>query len=183
MERKPFFDVTGAGWILGRLWPAYDRFINRPEPPEQLFGDWMEHRAALERVLKGDRPLKGHRADARCLLLIDAQGRTDWAISYPDMNYSLATAAELKEFAGRLRFTLMLFGLPEVRPLLRRCDQCQRFFLGKRGHHRDRTFCSNACRFRFHAENQSRPARAAYMRKYRATRARLKKVKGAKRER
>jgi hypothetical protein len=176
-RQRPHIDVLGTRWLLKYTWDPYQRFVNSQDPHERLRGDWVEHRQRLERVLRGERPLPGAQTSPP-LLLVDAGGKVQWAVTKTFVHQE-DLAGEPQEKVDRLReqyrFTLMLLGLPETEGLLRRCDRCERFFLGARAHRRAQSFCSDECRFAFHRKQRSKEAQAEYMRQYRKVKATLRR--------
>jgi hypothetical protein len=154
-------------WMLRHLWETYEPFLNAKSPPSMFREDWTEHRARVEAVLRGERPLPGQHARAP-LSLIDSKGEVAWTIFRAPAGAAVRPGSrQHADLLDQYRFTLMLLAHPENRGLLRRCDECSKFLLGARAHQRKTSFCGDECRFAFNRKRRSKADQAAYMRDYR----------------
>ncbi len=147
----------GTPWER-RSWPRSSR--------DELSHLWHNTRHGLVLLLSGDVPFGGL---ARAPLSLLARGReVTWILAQRPV--LARDGGSIADFAHELRFTLLLLASPRVRQRLRRCARCERFTLGLRARRSARTFCSESCRRRYHAELLTRPDRARRMRDYRQRR-------------
>jgi hypothetical protein len=177
-QRPSTFQFLDEQKLLGGLWPGLERYVNSARPaqavdPNEGGVDATVGRLATDTEEIG--PTEWH--DLRRLLAALVRGGT-----LPPELASMAPSAPLalgrdgwilvepragKDRLDRFYFTVALLRLPALRPLLRLCDRCARFFLGSRVHRRPHTFCSPKCRYAFHREQRGSSAHADYMRGYR----------------
>lgn len=156
--------VTGLPWpgtvsrrIALILWEQLGPLANLSESDARLhlhprdldgpFGAYMNLRAGLARIVSGEWTLRGKAIAAAPLCLISSRGRLGWGVRHVD-----PAGARRDDLDRVCWFLLGLLALPEVRPLLRRCDSCGAFMLARARRRQRKTarrdFCSAACRRR-----------------------------------
>jgi hypothetical protein len=149
------------------LWPTFDGFLNGPKPPEdcpECSGAWTRLRAELDSLLTV--PLRNEiaaRHGAVDLPLILELVRGGWVahVSHGPAERSNGCTSMAPDFAPLL---LLLLSHHDVRPLVKACAACRRFFVRPRASLQGdrRAFCSSRCR---QAWARTPPGRAANRRR------------------
>ena len=165
---------------ISPLGDADDEAIGRMATDDEMLGsiEWTEFRSFLSNLLPGGSLHPEQQAasgPARLSLVTQTDGTPRWVFGRPSNNF---------ERRQDFYLAVKLLELPALRPLLSRCNNCERFFLRERAHVRDRSFCSPACRVAFHRGRRQPQTHAAYMREYRRKKARQaalrRRAKGGK---
>jgi hypothetical protein len=81
----------------------------------------------------------------------------------------------MAEHAETLEGVIYALSADPLGALIRRCDHCQLFFVMRRNHRRAHSFCCEDHRRAFEHAHRDKKTQAAYMRRYRTVRKRLRK--------
>lgn len=173
------WSATDHRWLVQTLWPRVEDFVNGPEPYELLVNGseppavheagklnslWISTRQRLDLLLEGDAPLPFFRTYVT-FALDRREGAVSWGVRH-FRGKRFDSPEDVERFEKDVYACLMLLSHPTTRPLLGKCDRCEKYYLKKGAYVRGR-FCSSSCRVG--ASNAKRKAeRAAYMRKWRA---------------